>query len=541
MTRAAALLVAGVTLGAVFPPAAAAQEPAAAPIRVLVMPFENVKGTRSIVWLGEGASVLLTDDLAALGRSAITRAERRQAFDRLQVPPSAVLTNATALRVGQLVGAARVVIGTVQLDGEQLVAHARSVALETGRIEANVTERGPVADMFAIFERVAAGLVGRPGAAAAALKVDRPSVAAFESFVKGVLAETPGTSIKYLNAALASYPRYDRVRLALWEAYVDQGDHARALAAVQPVPASSSWARRARFLAGVSQINLQKYDDAFATYKALADQQPTAPVLNNLGVVQLRRGGDQTTGLPTFYFDRAAQADPDDPQYYFNLGYAYMVTRDLQAAMYWLREVVRRDPADGDAHFVLGSALARSGNDAEAAREIDLARKLSSTYEEWLKRPAAEQVPKGLERIKNAEVELPHASQIESKITQTSQRDQQELAAFYLDHARRLADQENDRDALAELDRALYLSPYLAEAHLLRGRIHLRNGRAPEAIEALKISLWSAETAEAHTVLAEAYVETKDRTAAREEAERALMMDPKSAAAKRLVAMLKSP
>lgn len=540
MTRAAALLVPCVALGAVLPTAVVAQERSTPPSRLLVMPFENVKGTRSIVWLGEGAAVLLTDDLAALGRSAITRAERRQAFDRLQVPSSAVLTNATALRVGQLVGADRVVIGTVQLDGEQLVAHARSVTLETGRIEADVTERGPVADVFAIFERVAGGLVGRPGAAAA-LKVDRPSVAAFESFIKGVLAETPGTSIKYLNAALASYPRYDRVRLALWEAYVDQGDHARALAAVQPVPASSPWARRARFLAGVSQINLQKYDDAFATYKALADRQPTAPVLNNLGIVQLRRGGDQATGLPTFYFDRAAQADPDDPEYYFNLGYAYMVTRDLQAAMYWLREVVRRDPADGDAHFVLGSALGRSGNDAEAARELDLARKLSSTYEEWLKRPAAEQVPKGLERIKNDEVELPHASQIESKITQTSQRDQQELAAFYLDHARRLTDQENDREALAELDRALYLSPYLAEAHLLRGRIHLRNGRAPEAIEALKISLWSAETADAHAVLAEAYVETKDLTAAREEAERALMMDPKSAAAKRLVAMLRSP
>ena len=129
----------------------------------------------------------------------------------------------------------------------------------------------------------------------------------------------------------------------------------------------------------------------------------------------------------------------------------------MPAAMYWLREAVRRNPADGDAHFVLGAALAASGNAPESAREKELARRLSSTYDEWEKRPAAEQVPKGLERIKSNEVELPHARRIDTKISETAQRDQQELAAFYLDRARRLFQQERDREAVAELDRALYL------------------------------------------------------------------------------------
>ena len=158
------------------------------------------------------------------------------------------------------------------------------------------------------------------------------------------------------------------------------------------------------------------------------------------------------------------------------------------------------------------------GNATESTREKELARRLSSTYEAWEKRPAADQVPKGLERVKNSEVELPHARRIDTKIAETGQRDQQELATFYLDHARRLFQQESDREAVAELDRALYLSPYLADAHLLLGRIHLRNGRVREAIDALKISLWSAETAEAHAVLADAYIQSKDLAAARVEA-----------------------
>ena len=85
------------------------------------------------------------------------------------------------------------------------------------------------------------------------------------------------------------------------------------------------------------------------------------------------------------------------------------------------------------------------------------------------------------------------------------------------------------------MNRALYLSPYEAEAHLLLGSIHLRNGRIRQAIDALKISLWSAESAQAHAALGEAYLQAKDAAAARTEADRALAIDPTSAEAKRLL------
>ena len=71
--------------------------------------------------------------------------------------------------------------------------------------------------------------------------------------------------------------------------------------------------RRARFLSGISQLSLKKLDDAFATYKGLAAQEPTATILNNLGIVQIRRGGNSQSGVPAYYFDKAAKADPDDP------------------------------------------------------------------------------------------------------------------------------------------------------------------------------------------------------------------------------------
>ncbi|HMF97223.1 MAG TPA: tetratricopeptide repeat protein [Vicinamibacterales bacterium] len=514
---------------------ARAQSP---PDRVLVMPFENVTRDGRIFWLTEAAAALMADDLNGLGVAAITRAERQQAFDRLQVPPAAALTDATVIRIGQLVGAAQVVVGSLQLDGETIVVRARSIALESGRIQSSVTDRGPLTDLFAIFERMARGIAPPSTKTSAEVEGQHPPLAVFEDYIKGLLAETPATAINYLNAALSRQPSFDRARLALWEVYAEQGDHQHALAAAEAVTSSSPLARRAMFLAGLSRIQLKKYDEAFTTFKTLLDQRSTPTVLNNLGVVQLRRGGTtQSGGEATYYFKKAAEADPDDPDYVFNLGYASWQNRDPQATIYWLREAVRRNPADGDAHFVLAAALAAGGKPSEAARERDLARRLSAAYEPS-RRPGGDAVPRGLERIKN-QVELPHA-RIEARLASFEQRDQEEMATFHLDRGRRLFQQENDRDALVELNHALYLSPYRAEAHLLVGRIHLRNGRIADAIGALKVSLWSAETAEAHAVLGEAYRQSKDFEAARGEAERALSLDPTSAEAKQLFARLDS-
>lgn len=526
-----------------LPALAMAQAPAG---RILVMPFENATLERRIVWLGEASAVLLADDLNAFGMRAITREERREAFARIQVPLSASLTDATVIRIGQIVGASQVVVGAVELDGDALVVRARAIVIEAGRIQSDVTERGPVSELFAIFERVARRIIAPTASGGGGAGPVHPPMGAFENYIKGLLAETPATAVSYLNAALTADPTFNRARLALWELHDDQGEHERALAAVASIPASADvgpraipgsvdvgpravpgsvdGGRRARFLTGLSQLQLRRHDEAFTTFKTLADSRPSAPVLNNLGVVQLRRGGGAQTGLATYYFNAAVEADRSDPDYFFNLGYAYWSDRDIPAAVYWLREAVRRDPADGDAHYVLGAALTAAGSAVEASREKELAKRLSSTYAEWEKRPGAEAVPKGLERLKR-DVELPP---IAGDDVQSGQRDHQELARFHLHRGRRLYQQENDREALSELNRAIFLSPYQADAHLLVGRIHLRGGRAQAAIDALKISLWSEETAEAHGVLAEALLDAGQRDDARLEAQRAIALDPAS-------------
>jgi tetratricopeptide (TPR) repeat protein len=516
-----------------------AQAPAAA--RQLVVPFENTTHEGRYYWLGEGSAVALTDDLLALGAPAITRDDRLRAFERLHVPAVATLSHATVIRLGQIVGAAQVIVGSFEVKGDALTVHARTIRLDSGRMSPDIVEQGSLNDFFLVYGRVARRIVPTSGVSTAEMEQGHPQLPAFELYTKGVLAEAPATKENFLTQAIRLAPAFNRARVALWEVYNDQGEHQKALAAIRDVPADSRLARRARFLAAVSQLNLGQYQEAFDAFSDVNRAAPDPAILNNLGIVQLRRPAVTANGRPTWMFADATKLDPNDSDLFFNLGYAFWLEKDTSNAINALREAVRRNPADDAAHYVLGVALQASGATSEAAREKELAKRLSSTYVEWeAKQPGANAVPRGLERVKT-EVDIPAALRVENVIVASGQRDQRELATFHLDAGRRLFQAERDAEAISELRRAVYLAPYQNEAHLLLGRLYLRDARVEEAIDALKISIWSQDTIAAHVALAEAYVAAKNEGMARAELQVVLKRDPMNVDARALLDRLSAP
>ena len=535
------------TLGVADTPAQGTPAQSPGSTRILIVPFENTQREARLTWLGEASAMLLAEELNARGLPAITRDERVRAFEQLHLPVAASLSHATVIKVGQLVGASEVIAGSFRLKGDELTVEAHGIRMDVGRLQPQVSEHAPLKDFFAIYQRIAQRLA--MGAARTGPAPPPPPPGAFESYIKGLLAESAATQAAFLETAVAEFPAFDQARLALWDVRYEQGDHASALAAVKPVAAGSPFAARAQLRAGVSQLESKDYAAASATLTRLVDPkvlQTTAPppahlapVLNNLGIVQLRRGASADAGSATYYLTRAADADPEAADYQFNLGYAYLLERNHKAALYWLREAVRREVTDADAHYLLALALQAEGSGVEAAREKDLARQLSSRYEEADRAGRDRQdVPAGLERLRT-DLDPPQTVRTTQAISNSAQRGQRELAAFHLDRGRQLFEQEQDREALLELKRAIYLSPYEAAAHLLIGRIHLRAGRPEDAVEALKISIWSEDSAPAHVVLAQAYLSTKNTPAARNELQKALKLDPASSEARRLLDTIK--
>src|SRR4029453_12881232 len=109
---AAAFVTALVASWSVVCPAAQAQVSTTARPAVIVVPFNNEGRDARGYWLREASAVILTDDLVSLAIGAMSRDARLRAFDSLRVPGTARLSHATVIRVGQVVGAMRVIVGS---------------------------------------------------------------------------------------------------------------------------------------------------------------------------------------------------------------------------------------------------------------------------------------------------------------------------------------------------------------------------------------------------------------------------------------------
>ncbi|MGH9161731.1 MAG: hypothetical protein ACRD2X_17335, partial [Vicinamibacteraceae bacterium] len=118
--------------------------------RDLVVAFEGTGEDPRLVWLGEGVATLVADGLRMAGRAAYTGRERARILEGMQLPTGTRLSYATVVRVAEVVGAASLVTGTIELDRERLIVRARSLDVDSGRAEPEIVERGPVSDLFAI-------------------------------------------------------------------------------------------------------------------------------------------------------------------------------------------------------------------------------------------------------------------------------------------------------------------------------------------------------------------------------------------------------
>ena len=477
-------------------------------------------------WLGEAASTLLSEELAARGYGALERDDRVAVFDRLRLPMSAELTRATLIRVAELIGASEVVFGDIRV-GTDLTVRARTISLKSGRLFNDVNDHGAEADLFPLFARMA-GAVGRQiGPAPAAPAAPQPPMPlnAFESYINGLTAPTPAAQQRLLESAMTQAPRDGRVLTALWSVYSDEGLHDKALAVASAVPMESPLRRRARFDVALSLIELKRLDGAQKELTTLYAAGPSPALSNALGIVELGRlPAAGSAERAATYFERAAGEARGDPDYLFNLGYAKALAGDTAAALVWLREAVRHSAADGDAHLVMSAVLAATGHGPEAQRELELARSLGTQLETI---PASVvKVPPSLERTRN------RLDDVSIGVSQPSRRDSQETAGFHLQRAKSLMQEGRDRDATEELQRAIYLSPYEDEAHLLLGRIYERTGRIADAVDEYKVAVWCRESAASQLALGRALAQSGDRDAARRALERALVLAPDSAEAR---------
>lgn len=131
-------------------------------LRVVILPFHNITGKTEDNWLSESFAESLTMGLVQVeALHVIERSQIQQLLKEQQFGQTGFVDENAAPRLGRLLGAEVVVLGSYQKVGQQLQANVRFVNVETGQIDRKRTAQveGPFEQIFGLQKDLAHTLI----------------------------------------------------------------------------------------------------------------------------------------------------------------------------------------------------------------------------------------------------------------------------------------------------------------------------------------------------------------------------------------------
>jgi tetratricopeptide (TPR) repeat protein len=370
-----------------------------------VLPFSNVstessgvtRNPASMDWIGESIAETLRAAFAARGVLTLERDRTTEAYQRLHLRERTELTEASMLKVGEVLDAEQVVHGTFSFV-PAAAGTSNSTSKGSLKIQARVSDRrrlkqsaafeetGAIEDLATLESHLAwrALTVVAPARAPAesefrSLRTAVP-LDVLENYIRGLLAAAPEQKEKYFTQAARLDPDYSPPAFELGKIHFERKDYREAAAWLEHVGPTENHYREASFFLGFSRYQAGDFEAARKAFQTIAEKVPISTVWNNLGAAESRLNLPQAIET----FRKALDQDPSDPDYHFNLGYALFKKGDFAAAADRFRAVLDRNPEDQMATLLLGRCLKKQGLRAATASDARLQalERLKDTYEE---------------------------------------------------------------------------------------------------------------------------------------------------------------
>lgn len=490
---------------------------------LLVLPFDNRTGQPSLEWVREAASEILSMRFASAGFEPTSRADRTYALDHLGLPQGFQPSRASALKLAQTLDADSIVVGSFTTDATGITAEASLVDVTNLRMTSQVSVRGEMRDLMGVFSALAWRLTRQLDptfsgseetfvAAGRQIRVD-----AFEQYIRGITEPDQAERQRHLEQAVKLSPEFSPAWMALGREDYHQQQYAEAAEAFAKVDRNGADGLEASFYRGLSLLFSGNYAPAADAFAEVARVLPLAEVLNNEGVALSRQEKDGTS-----LFIQAAAADPNTPDYHFNLAVSLKHRGNLSGALNEIAQYLKLRPNDSEAQTLEAAWKAPAG-------PISVAGPAAS--------PASRNDP--LERI----VRTFDASAFKQAAAMIDQMDAGRLAALPpRERAQALCVQAKgylDRGLLLEAER-LYQAAAAedgknAEAYAGLAEVRERSGDSDAARKEAQASLELAPSASAYLVLARLDLAAGQLDTANTEAGNALKLDSANSAAKEIL------
>ena len=492
---------------------------------VLVLPFDNRSGNTSLAWIGDSFPDTLNQRLSSAGFLPITRADRQFALDHLGLPANFRPTRATSIRIAQNLDADYVVVGSFNIENNRLQVQAQVLEVDRLRLSPPLQDSTELARLLdvenAIAWKVARQIDPRFPVAEQTFLAASAGVqlSAFENYIRGTDNSNSTERVRRLEAAVKESPGYPDANLALGKELYTSRDYDQSAAALARVPRNDRLALEANFYIGLARFNEAKYSDAESAFSFVASRLPLPEVVNDIGVAQARQGKDATPVL-----QRASNADPNDPDYHYNLAVSHYKHNDLAGAIREADLDLKLRPKDTEATQLRNEASA--GHAYSSGQGInntgfEPVERLRRTYSEVSFRQAAAQL-----------------DDVRAMRLATLPPDKQ--AAEYVQQGRDYLTQGLLPEAEKEFHSALVADPRSAAAHAGLAEVREHSGNIAEARVEAQASLNLAENIDAYLILARIELSANNLSASAVDVKSALHLDPSSGAAQGMRSALAS-
>jgi tetratricopeptide (TPR) repeat protein len=520
----------------------------------LVFPFENEGASPRLDWLGEGLEELTIQRLSSAGQQVYSHSGRTGELDRSGLPPTARLSRASMLRIAQNMDADYVVFGRFTSDGQSLMVESQILRVSPTHLLPPIRETGRLDSLMDLHLKMLWRLLAANDHAYSRSleefsKAQRPlRLDAFEHYVRGLLASEDDPRLRELREAARLEPEWPDPDFAIGDAYYARRDCDSALTWFAKVPKTHDRYVEAVFATGVCRLLMNQPEKAEEVFASLQEALRTnlvsgadlPEILNNLALARARQN---KTPAAVADLRRAAELDPDEDDYPFNLGLLALSSNDYAAAADYFREASGREPDKAENRALMILSLEKAGKKAEADQERDTAAETFGPDALPVVRLDAKSDTKKdtvtrLERVRTEmdttalRLEIVSAGDSANAAAAAGtantpavhiRRGRQELSAGRVDAA------ENEFRAALSADAGN------ASAHNGLAEVYRRRGKLDDSVKELQASLEIRDSAMVRTTLARLYLEQKKPELARAEVERALKLAPKYADAKQLL------
>ena len=332
--------------------AIAAHEASAIERSVAVMTFANITREPMDDWIGTGIAETVSSDLKNI--HGLTVIGRARVFDALRnLGSNATLDESLAIDIGRRLGATWVVVGGFQKIGELVRITAHFVDVATGTVRQTVKVDGRVADIFTLQDKIVydlsrgLNLVLRGTEVAEIERRETKSVEAYESFARGTM-----------NLRLASRDSIERAISAFETATRHDPEYALAWASL-----GAAYSLKGSFLSlrELVEKGIEIERRALSIDPDLADAHTwLGAALNTLG----------RTDEAIAEIREAIRLEPDNGQAHQALARAFWVGKgDFAAAIPEFELAIELNPEAGYSYLQLGLLLAWEGQ-YERAEEV---------------------------------------------------------------------------------------------------------------------------------------------------------------------------